>query len=205
MPGPAALREAALAHIARFATTEAGLSRVLMRRLQRWAQRALSAGADPEEVVAQREQAKAGVAVIVSGMSRIGAVDDAVFAQSRARALARSGRSRRAIGAHLAQHGVGADAAGEAVLALGSELGGAEDAEFAAALMQARRRRIGPYRRDAEPGADEDTAARQQLQAARQRALAALCRAGFAYDVASRALDADLETAEALIARLRSS
>ncbi|TDG04393.1 regulatory protein RecX, partial [Paracraurococcus ruber] len=36
-PGEAALREAALAHLARFAATEAGLTRVLRRRVDRWA------------------------------------------------------------------------------------------------------------------------------------------------------------------------
>ena len=36
-PGPAQLHEAALRHLARFAATEAGLIRVLDRRVQRWA------------------------------------------------------------------------------------------------------------------------------------------------------------------------
>ncbi len=200
VPGDAALREAALAHIARFSTTEAGLARVLSRRLQRWAQRAISAGSDPDEVAAQRQQAQDGVAAIIMDLSLIGAVDDKVFAQSRARALVRSGRSRRAIGAHLAQRGVPAEEAGEAVLASAGELGGADDAEFAAALLQARRRRVGPFRRDL--GADDENPDTQFAR--RQRALAALGRAGFAHDVAARALDADLATAEALIARLRS-
>ncbi|WP_428374789.1 RecX family transcriptional regulator [Lichenicoccus sp.] len=220
VPDAGALREAALAHIARFSTTEAGLARVLSRRLQRWAQRSIAAGADPEAVGAQRAQASACVAATVAELSRTGAVDDEIFAQSRARALARAGRSRRAIGAHLAQRGVATQAAAEAALAAAAGLGSPDDAEFAAALLQARRRRIGPFQRAAGPISDDSVSgdsisgdslsgdsqdARQRRRAARMRALAALGRAGFAHDVASRALDADLATAEALIARLRNS
>lgn len=204
VPGTAALREAALAHVARFSTTEAGLARVLARRLQRWAQRAVAAGDDAEETAGRCRQALAFVPGVVAGLRELGAVDDAVFAQSRARALARSGRSRRAIGAHLAQRGVAADAAGEAVLASADELGGADAAEFAAALLQARRRRIGPFKRDLGPAPDDSPEWRQGQRTQRQRALAALGRAGFAHDVATRVLDADLDTAEAMIARLRS-
>ncbi|MCA3425779.1 MAG: recombinase RecA, partial [Roseomonas sp.] len=50
-PNAARLREAALAHLARFAATEAGLRRVLERRVARWA-RAAEAEGQPREAIA---------------------------------------------------------------------------------------------------------------------------------------------------------
>lgn len=205
-PSGTGLREAALAHLARFATTEAGLVRVLERRVARWARRALEAGGDPDQVRQVQEQARAQMRVVVADMVRIGAVNDAAFAEGRARALSRGGRSRRAIAAHLATRGIDPERIEQAVHTAQSEaLEDPATAELGAALLQARRRRIGPFSLrspDASPGASpgEDAAAEQ---AARQRALAALARAGFSHEVAVRALDSDRDTAEALIARLR--
>ena len=197
-PAAASLREAALAHLARFASSEAGLVRVLDRRVARWALRSLEAGGDPDEVRQQQQRAREAVRGVVLDMVRLGAIDDAAFAEGRARALSRGGRSRRAIGAHLASRGVDAEAIQQAVQAAQSEaLGDPAEAELAAAVLQARKRRVGPF----------DLAPREQppelAQAARQRALAALARAGFSHEVATRALDTDRETAETLIARLR--
>src|SRR5690348_16319039 len=100
------LREAAVAHLARFAATEAGLLRVLRRRIDRWARAALQAGGEAEAVRRQVEQARAAAAEAVRRLAAAGAVDDATFAAGRARRLLRSGRSRRAIAAHLAAKGV---------------------------------------------------------------------------------------------------
>ncbi|MCO6415241.1 RecX family transcriptional regulator, partial [Siccirubricoccus sp. KC 17139] len=90
------------------------------------------------------------------------------------RRLARSGRSRRAIAAHLAGKGVAREVAAAA-------LPDAE-AELDAALAQCRRRRIGPFARGAEMP--------------RLKALAALARAGFGREVAERALDMEPAAAE---------
>ena len=109
-PTAALLQEAALNHLARFAATEAGLRRVLQRRVDRWARRAEAEGADTGVAAA----AKAMAAQVAQRMVASGVVDDAAFAAARARRLVRAGRSRRAIAAHLAGKGV-ADTA-EAVL-----------------------------------------------------------------------------------------
>lgn len=200
-PGNAELREAALTHLARFAASETGLVRVLDRRILRWARQAAEAGVDPDQIRQGQEQARREVRTVVADMVRIGVVDDAVFAESRARALARGGRSRRAIGAHLAHRGIDPERIAEAVRGAQSEtLDDAAQAELAAALLQARKRRIGPF---SPPPGDDDPGDGDLPR--RQRALAALARAGFSHDVASSALDTDLEAAEALIARLRSS
>ena len=171
---------------------------MLERRIARWARRALDLGSDPDRVRSEQQRARALVGKVVSELARIGAVSDAAFAEGRARALSRGGRSGRAIAAHLASRGIDSDAASKALQEVRGGMGGNEaDIELAAALMAARKRRIGPFSTDPDPGDAE------ALRVARRRALGALARAGFAQDVAEQALDHDLETAEALIARLR--
>lgn len=194
VPDAGRLREAALAHLARFAATEAGLLRVLERRVRRWSDRAVAEGVPSEQARAQagaaRDAARAVVAALVAG----GVLDDGAYAESRARSLARGGRSRRAMLAHLTGRGVDAELARSVLPEDG-------DTELAAALLQARRRRIGPFAApDAGPGTDGHPAADS---AARNRQLATLARAGFSRDIAERALDLDREAAEALILALR--
>jgi regulatory protein len=180
-PAPTAtsLRDAALRHLARFATTEAGLTRVLDRRVQLWGQRAAAEGQDVADHVAvgrgaAREVARALVAA--------GAVNDEAFAAARATRLARAGRSRRAIASHLAAKGVGSDVA-DATLPDASQ-------ELPAALAYARRRRIGPFR----SAPDEASASRD---------MGALARAGFSRDIAERALAIPLDEAEMLVIALK--
>lgn len=169
-PGPApderALHEAALAHLARFAATEAGLVAVLDRRIARWAR--AKGDEDPgagEDIAAVVAAARLSARQVAQRLVAAGAIDDAAFAAARARRLARAGRSRRAIAAHLAGKGVDGDTAGEAL---------PED-DLLAALVLVRRRRLGAFG----PPADAD---------ARRRQLAVLGRAGFASGVAAEAL-----------------
>ncbi len=199
VPTEALLQEAALAHLARFGTTRAQLARVLERRIERWAR---AAEADPSDIATIRARARAAVMAVVERLAASGAVNDEAFAASRARRLVRSGRSRRAVAAHLAARGIGAEDA-EAALAgavpgggafgdEGSKDGGSGDGgDLAAALATARRRRAGPFR-----AGDAD-------DAVRRRELAALARAGFSRDVASRALSMDHDAAQAMVERLK--
>jgi regulatory protein len=182
----AALQDAALSYLARYAATEAGLLRVLERRIDRWARLAQTADADRDAIAAELSAAKQAARGIVARLAATGAVDDAAFAESRVRNLVRAGRSRRAIAAHLAAKGVGTetqrrilphDTAGD---------------ELAAALVLARRRRIGPFRAGDPPDA-----------AGRRRELAIFARAGFPQSVAARALETEAEEAEALVNQLR--
>ncbi|MBV8914153.1 MAG: RecX family transcriptional regulator [Acetobacteraceae bacterium] len=175
-PDRAALHEAALQHLSRYAATEAGLVRVLERRIARWER---GAGVPPGEAGASREAARE----VARALAASGAVDDAVFAQARARRLLRSGRSRLAVSAHLAAKGVDA-AVAERVLP-------ERESELAAAMAFARRRRIGPFRT-----ADADAERRQ-------RELAALGRAGFPREIAEQVLRTDRDTAEALVTSLK--
>ncbi|MDE2334365.1 MAG: RecX family transcriptional regulator [Rhodospirillales bacterium] len=176
-PSAASLREAALAHLARFAATEASLARVLARRVDRWERN----GGDPQAAGA----ARAAIAGIVRDLAALGAVNDAAFAASRARRLALAGASRRAVAAHLAARGVRADIARAADP-------DSEERDYAAALAYARRRRIGPFGRAGDPGTD-----------GRLKELAKLARAGFSRAVAERVLATDPEAAEALLLAAR--
>ena len=173
-PDRARLHEAALRHLARFAATEAGLIRVLDRRVQRWARAAAAEGAADEDAV---RQCRAIVREVAGGLVRAGVIDDAAFAAARAARLARAGRSRRAVAAHLAAKGVTPEVA-EAALP-------EPERELLSALTYARKRRLGPFREQADP-------------AARLQDLGRLARAGYARDVAERALDMASAEAEAL-------
>ncbi|MBU8543435.1 MULTISPECIES: RecX family transcriptional regulator [Roseomonadaceae] len=174
-PGAARLREAALAHLARFAATEAGLRRVLQRKVDRWARAAEAFGlTDLAPAIAAGKQAAAEVA---RSLAAAGIPEDVAFAESRIRRLLRTGRSRRAALAHLAQKGVDAETAAAALPA-------GEGAELDAALALCRRRRFGPF------------APAEVPPEAHRKALATLARAGFDRATAEAALGMEAEAAE---------
>jgi regulatory protein len=181
-PDEARLAEAALAHLARFAATEVGLRRVLARRVDRWARAAEAEG--QADVTPRAAAAKAAAVAVARRMVAQGAVNDAAFAESRARRLLRTGRSRRATLAHLREKGVDAGTAAAA-------LPEGEEAELTAAVAFCRRRRIGPF------------GPAEVAPEARLKALAALARAGFGRDVAGRALRLPPDEAEALLIAAR--
>ncbi len=169
---PKSLENAALFHLARFASSAENLRRVLMRRVER------SARVHQTDI----EEGAAAVAEIVARFTASGLIDDAGYAAGRALSLFRRGASRRKIRVFLSQKGVGDEDIEAALAGLARESG---DPELAAALTLARRRRLGPYR---VPGDRDDH---------RQKDLAILARAGFGYQVARRIIDsanvADLE------------
>lgn len=188
-PSEAALRDAALAHLARFAATEAGLTRVLDRRVDRWVRRAERDGMPGEDAAVAAAVSRALARAVASALAGAGAVDDRAFAEARGRSLARAGRSRRATLAHLAAKGVPKELA-QAVLP-------EPEMELGSALAYARRRRMGPFRIVPMP---EDATEASDL---RRRELASLARAGFPAETASQALRMAPDEAEALVARLR--
>jgi len=178
-PSEAALHEAALAHLARYGTTRAGLVAVLDRRIARWARAAEGDGVEAA-VVSAREAARR----VADKLVALGVLNDAAYAESRARSLTRAGRSRRAVAAHLAAKGVDAETARAAVP-------DDPEAELAAAVAHARRRRLGPFR----------TVAADPARV--QKELAAFARAGFSRDMALRALRMEHAAAEALLRAAR--
>ncbi len=183
-PTRARLHDAALAHLARFAATEAGLVRVLDRRIDRWARAAAAEGEhDADALAAAQQTSRQAAREVVRALVQSGVVDDTAFAGARARSLTRAGRSRIAVSAHLAAKGV-PQAVAQAALP-------DPESELAAALAYARRRRLGPFRIS---DADEDT---------RRKELGALARAGFPQPVAQQALRMAPDDAKALVIRLK--
>ena len=170
-PDGAKLYEAALNHLARYAATEAGLTRVLIRKVDRWARLYAGEDAEPEETVAAARRAKAVIPGVIARLREAGVLNDDAFATSRAKRLTREGKSRRATLAHLAAKGV-----------MGATLPDDPERELAAACAYLRRRRAGPFG-----------------DAPEQKILAAMARGGFSQDLARHALRLDRDEAEALI------
>lgn len=176
-PTPARLHEAALAHLARYATTRQGLVRVLDRRVDRWLRRA------GETDALAKVELRRWVREVAGRLVASGVIDDAAFAEARARTLTRAGRSRRAVAAHLGARGVDQGIVAEATQ-------DDPETELAACLALTRRRRIGPFRR---PEAEPDLA----------REMAMIARAGFSHETARRAMAMEAEEALALVIALK--
>jgi len=161
----------ALSYLGRFASSAENLRRVLRRRARRRFGGEASAEAEPL------------IEALIVRYRDSGLLDDAAYAAARAGARLARGESVRRIAAGLAAKGVGAEERAKALSAL-REGGG--DPDLAAACAFARRRRLGPFRRDAASPLDRD------------RVLAAFARAGFTRRVAEAVLscpDPDAVTA----------
>jgi regulatory protein len=176
-PTEAALHEAALVYLSRYGATQAGVVRVLDRKIARWA----SATEDSAEPAAA---ARAAARAVVARLAATGAVNDTAFATARSRSLQRAGKSSRAIGAHLSARGVQQELAHDV-------LPQDADHELAAAVIHARKRRLGPFRK-ADAAADTY-----------RKELGNMARAGFAHGVAKQALQLTEDEAEALITAFR--
>ncbi len=158
----------ALAHLARFSASEAGLRRVIARRIAR--------------AVAAHDLAPAPLAAAletaIDKLRAQGLIDDRRFAEAKTANWHRSGASARKIAGKLLEAGVDRDLAGAALADLAANT---PESELAAARRYAERRRLGPYRLG---GADLKR---------RQKDFAALARAGFSYAIAKAVLGATAE------------
>jgi regulatory protein len=157
------LEREALQYVARWEATRRGVETLLERRIRRRCERT---GEPPEPALAR-------IGGIVDGLAARDYVNDRRFATQLLERLRREGRSRAWIRLQLRRKGVP-----DPIL---RELTRPDDAgtELAAAWRLARRRRLGPFCRDAE-----------QREASRQRHLAVLARQGFSREVACRVVDA---------------
>jgi regulatory protein len=162
-PTPAALEQAAVRYLERYASSAANLRRVLLRRVLR------AACGDKDEI----ERGRALVEALVERYLAAGLLDDRRYAEAKAGSLARAGASRYRIRGMLLRKGVEAEEISGAIATL-DERG--DESELAAACALIRRRRLGPYR------------AAERRDQFRQKDLAALARAGFAIDLARRLL-----------------
>lgn len=111
-----------------------------------------------------------GVDELADRFVRLGYIDDRAFALSKARSLTGRGYGQRRVQQALALAGIGEEEGADA-------RGLAEDEAVAAALRFAQRRAIGPYASDAPDPAQ------------RERALAAMIRAGHRFQIARAIVD----------------
>jgi regulatory protein len=162
------LASAALTYLSRYASSSGNLRSMLARKVRR---SAAHYGDDPAPLLAQLDG-------LVAGYAASGAIDDRLYSEAQIRKLRRRGGSGRAITQRLAAKGVPSDVIAENAPALAQELD-----DRAAALLFAKRRRLGPFRND---GRAEH----------RLRDLAALGRAGFGYAAAAAVIDADPENGD---------
>lgn len=166
---PSYLENAALHYLERFASSSANLKRVLLRKVDRsvayWSEHGETGTRDDH--VAQ-------VDTVIAKLARLGYLNDAAYAEAKVRALHRAGKGSRTIRATLAAKGVAVDHADAALDALAEDV---VEPDVAAAIRLAKKRRLGPFRRDS----------RDEM---RQKDLAALARAGFDFDTCRRVIDA---------------
>jgi regulatory protein len=118
------------------------------------------------------EEVRAWIDEVVAKMKRLGFIDDERTAAARARSLRATGTSARGAVMKLKQKGIDGALASRVLAAVDEEprASGAPGAELAAAREYVRRRKL----------TSKDP----------QKALAALARRGFSYDVAKKALAA---------------
>ncbi len=164
---PAYLERAALFYLERYASSAENLRRVLLRKVRR---SAAAHGTDPAE-------GAAAVDALVARFLDAGLLDDTLYACGQALSLARRGAPARAIALKLKQRGVAEEQIAYALEARSEE---AADPDLAAALIYARRRRLGPFR--AEPATRAEN---------RQKDLSAMARKGFAPDLCLKVVDAE--------------
>lgn len=146
------LQELALAYVGRFATSRGKLTAYLARKLR---ERGWQEGAPP-----------ADIAAIVARMAEFGYVDDAAFAEMKARSLTRRGYGARRVASAMTEARIADDDRERADAIIAAE-------RVSAALRFAERRRAGPY-----------AAAPIDDPAQRQRLLAAFLRAGHDFALA---------------------
>ncbi len=159
------LERVALHYLDRYSASTEMLRRMLARRIDK---RCRARDEDPHAFAPLGEE-------IVARALKAGLVDDARFTAARLATLRRRGTSTRGAGAKLAAKGVPREVV-EAALATEAE-DIPEDVEVGAARTYAKRRRLGPYR------------AAEARAAHRERDLAAMARAGFAYGLARSVID----------------
>ncbi|WP_374594404.1 regulatory protein RecX [Sphingosinicella sp.] len=148
-----ALRALALRYVERFATSEGRLAAYLSRKVRErgWA-----------------GERAADIEAIVQHFAALRYVDDRTFGEARARGLERRGFGARRIGQDLRAAGLAEDLRGEITDAIDAR---------GAAMAYARRKRFGPFAREAPD------------RAVRQKQFAAMLRAGHDARIAAEILD----------------
>ena len=170
---PKHLKDIALDYLAKFASSSAKLKQVMKRKIERSAR---AHEDDPAPLLSEMDRLM--VDLIAKGI-----LNDATFAEMMTRSIARRGGSQRKIESSLAAKGVSRADTAQAMEKLHAD---APDAELAAAVAFAKRRRLGVFRAKTDDSPER-----------RRKDLGSMARAGFRMDVAKKALENDGEGDEA--------
>ncbi|MBX7115907.1 MAG: RecX family transcriptional regulator [Myxococcaceae bacterium] len=165
---PRSLENAALFYLQRYSATAKTLKRVLLRKVDRSLR--VHEGGD-------RNEARGWVDALLEKLIRNGLLDDRAYAHGRAQSLRAGGRSSRAISQKLRMKGVSAELLSQTLATATSEV-----SEEEAARIWAKKKRLGPYARDASQRAEQRT-----------KHLAAMARAGFSFALAKKIVDGPVE------------
>lgn len=183
------LQEYAITYLARYNNTEQGLVRVLKAKLRRWALKAEQECLEPSEISEGLRKGQQQIPEIIAKVKRLGIINDQSFAEYKVTSLIRSGRSQKVIQNKLLQKGVDSNVI-QSVLDQYQD----KDVELLAALVYARKRRIGPFRRvDREENAE-----------LKQKEQLSFARGGFSFGMSSKILSMCQSEAEETIEMLRS-
>lgn len=163
-----ALKDLALAYALRFPGTTERLKKHLHKKVGE----AIDAGLAP--LTARR-----WIDPVIATLTRVKVLDDALYAEHRAKTLHRRGRSTRLIARDLELKAAPKTAIDTALDTLADD--GATD--FKAAVLLAKKKRLGPF--GTPSTGDRD--ARAKLRA---KQLGALARAGFSFEIARKVVDA---------------
>jgi regulatory protein len=163
------LQRSAVHYLQRYPATVVRVRQVMWRRIERNLERGSGEG-DRQELEELLED-------LLERLQRAGHLDDLRQAGLWLDSWHRRGLSQRAMRAKLREKGVPGSLVDEAMKGFQDS---APELELEAAHNYARRRRLGPYRRDP-----------QERSERRDRDLGALARRGFRYDVARQVIDAE--------------
>lgn len=168
------LDRAASYYLGRYATSIENFRRILHRKLLRKG----AYEAFDEAVVS------GWIDKTVNKYADLAVLDDQAYAVQKARSLHNRGKSQRAIKGWLRDKGVDADASTHALEILREEC---SDLDLAAAIQVAKRKRLGPFRRDLSGSGERPE------QPVITKELGALARAGFSYALARSVIDCTSE------------
>ncbi len=163
-------RNSALYRLSRRMMTERELSDAITRKAKQ-----------KFEEISEAQVKALSAAAVEFGRTML-ALDDTAYAEIRTRSSARSGKSKRAIGRKLIEKGVDREIVQQAL---------EETDDFLSALVFARKRAFGPYRR---PDVEVDDK-RQTKE------FSAFARNGFSFEIGRRVMVMDRDEAEEMLAK----
>jgi regulatory protein len=155
----ASIENAALYYLGRYATSSENLRQVLERKIIR-------ASKHHETNI---KACTGFVGDLIQRYLENGILNDKIYAQAQAASMNRRGKSLRAIRSRLRQKALSSEIIDKAIEALTDQVG---TPDLSAAIAYARKRRLGPYRKNVHSQSNLD------------KELATLARSGFSYSLA---------------------